>query len=322
MKAPVIVFAFNRVDHLRRTFDALMENIGADEAEIFVYVDKPADDDVVNIKKNKKVVEYLLSQKEVFDKAFKRVEYRIAEKRKGVRVNITSGISEVIHEYGRAIMVEDDILTAKDFLKVMDDMLEFYEQDERVFTVGGYSEPLKSLESYDKDVYAIYRTSSWGWGTWADRFDTIDFEMSDGAALLKDKALMKKLKRGGTDLPGMIHNQLAGLSDAWDIQATLAQAMQDRFTVLTTESRVINMGLDNSGVHCSTNSTNSIKQQPLSQQNGKYHLEIVDVNPIIMKDFYKLHSHDYIQKIKRNLNTRGLKKIIGRLKFKFTGRVD
>ena len=39
MLAPIIIFAFNRLDVLKRTVDSLLQNKEAAESELFVFVD-------------------------------------------------------------------------------------------------------------------------------------------------------------------------------------------------------------------------------------------------------------------------------------------
>lgn len=41
MRAPVVVFAYNRKEHLKRTLEALAANEGADETSLYIYIDAP-----------------------------------------------------------------------------------------------------------------------------------------------------------------------------------------------------------------------------------------------------------------------------------------
>lgn len=44
MYAPIIVFAYNRPDHLKRTLTALTKNKEAKESDLFIFVDGPKSD--------------------------------------------------------------------------------------------------------------------------------------------------------------------------------------------------------------------------------------------------------------------------------------
>lgn len=313
MLAPVILFGFNRARHIEEVVRALSNNTIADKSDLFVFIDKPEIGDISNIERQREVVSFFEREMPFLKSCFKNVNVIEATKHKGCRNSIVDAVNEIIHIYGKAIMVEDDILTSPDFLELMNDMLDYYQEDKRVFTVGGYSEPLKSLVTYDKDVYALYRATSWGWATWSDRFDMIDFKLGKDA--LNDKDTMKRLKRGGADLPGLLKNELLGLSDAWDVQLAYAHAKYDKISVVPTISRVYNIGLDNSGTHCTDGTTQSRKQQKL-RECTHYMIEKVDVNPLIAKEFYRIHSYDFIGKIKRNLNLDGIRKIFGRIRLR------
>lgn len=314
MLAPVVLFGFNRPHHMERVIKALSNNTLASETDIYIYIDKPIETDNVNVERNKKVLEMLDKQKILLSENFKFVSVKVASEHKGCKTSIIEGISEIIHKYGKVIVVEDDILTSEDFLELMNAMLDFYYKDERVFTVGGYSEPFRSLRNYNKDVYALYRASSWGWATWKDRFDTIDFHLDKSA--LKARDTMKRLKKGGTEMQGLIKNEILGMSDAWDVQLAYAHAKQDKISIFPTISRVYNIGLDNTGTHCTDASEQARLQQEL-QKATPFHLENVDIDKRIARELYVKRSFDYIGKIRRNFNKRGFEKLFRRILLKF-----
>ena len=314
MLAPVVLFGFNRADHMERVIKALSSNLCANESDLYVYIDKPNSDDAINIEKNALVLNMLERENDLLSSSFKSVSINVAEKHKGCKKSIIEGISEIIHKYGRVIVVEDDILTSKDFLKLMNDMLDFYDTDKRVFTVGGYSEPFKALEKYDKDVYALYRASSWGWATWVDRFDTIDFHLDKSA--LKDKETFKRLRLGGTEMQGLIKNEILGLSDAWDVQLAYAHAKQDKISIFPKISRAYNIGLDNTGTHC-TDASEQAKEQQELKEPMPFKLEKVDIDKKIARELYAKRSYDYVGKLKRNFNKKGFEKLFKRILLKF-----
>lgn len=314
MLAPVILFGFNRAEHMERVLKALSENTYAKESDIIIFIDKPVNTDIKNIERNEEVLALIERERHNIIASFKNVIINIASEHKGCKNSIVEGIGEVIHKYGKAIMVEDDILTSKDFLELMNAMLDFYESDKRVFTVGGYSEPFRSLRDYDKDVYALYRASSWGWATWTDRFDTIDFHLDKSA--LKDKETFKRLKLGGTEMQGLIKNEILGLSDAWDVQLAYAHAKQDKISIFPKITRAYNIGLDNSGVHC-TDASEQAKEQQELQDPMPFKLEKVDIDKKIARELYAKRSYDYVGKLKRNFNKKGFEKLFKRILLKF-----
>jgi len=53
--------------------------------------------------------------------------------------SIIEGVTQVIREYGRVIVPEDDLLISPNFLTYMNQALNFYEKNSKVFSVAGYS---------------------------------------------------------------------------------------------------------------------------------------------------------------------------------------
>jgi hypothetical protein len=59
--------------------------------------------------------------------------------------------------------------------------------------------------------------------------------------------------RGGEDLSDMLRKQMNGKIDSWSIIWSYAHFKKNAYCIYPTESRVMNIGVDNSGVH--TNKT-------------------------------------------------------------------
>ena len=63
----------------------------------------------------------------------------------GLANNIIDGVTSIVNEFGRIIVLEDDLLTSPYFLKFMNEALSLYEDEERVISVHGYIYPIKKL---------------------------------------------------------------------------------------------------------------------------------------------------------------------------------
>ena len=101
---------------------------------------------------------------------FKSVIIEESKSNKGLADSIIDGVTKVMQTSGQAIVLEDDLLTAPDFLDFMNQSLNFYEKNNTIGSISGYS-PLKTLpNSYKEDIWIASRTSSLGWGTWKDRW--------------------------------------------------------------------------------------------------------------------------------------------------------
>ena len=65
-------------------------------------------------------------------------------------------------------MLEDDLVTSPYFLKFMNEALDFYKNEKKVWHISGWNYPIK----YDgqEDVFLWRTMNCWGWATWADRW--------------------------------------------------------------------------------------------------------------------------------------------------------
>ena len=70
---------------------------------------------------------------------------------------------------GKIIVLEDDIITSSYFLKFMNDALEFYKNEEKVWHISGWNYPIE-IENFS-DTFLWRVMNCWSWATWADRWE-------------------------------------------------------------------------------------------------------------------------------------------------------
>lgn len=121
--APIVLFAYNRPDHTKQTIEALQKNELASESELFIYSDEAKNDDVRN--SVDEVREYI------------------------------DGVTSIVNEYGKIIVLEDDLVTSPYFLKFMNDGLEFYENEEKVWHISGWNYPIETDGLDDVFLYRL-----------------------------------------------------------------------------------------------------------------------------------------------------------------------
>jgi len=245
MLSPVIVFVYNRLEHTIETIEALAKNSIADKTEIYIFSDAPKDE-----KSEKKVTlirEYLDSLGE--KRLFKSVKVIKAESNNGLAKSVILGVSQIIKAYGKVIVVEDDLVSSSDFLEYMNDALDFYEANNNIWSISGYNVPIEIPNDYKSEVYLSYRGCSWGWATWNDRWEKVDWDVSDYHVYKKNKDLRRRFGRGGRDLSFMLDLQMQGKIDSWAIRWCYTQSKLDMFTVYPVVSRIKNIGLDGTGTH-------------------------------------------------------------------------
>lgn len=294
MLAPVVVFVYNRADHASQTLNHLSNNFLASESELFIYCDNA---------KNEKAQEAVDNVRAVVDEFarnsnFKKVTVIKAEQNKGLAASIIGGVSEILDRYGRVIVVEDDLVTSKDFLTYMNHALDFYETNPKVWSISGYSFPLKSLEKYPHDIYMSPRGCSWGWATWKDRFEKVDWNVSDFNEFIKNPERIKHFNEGGPDMTDMLTRQVNGKINSWAIRWCYQESKENMFTVYPVKSRIRNIGCDNSGTNCV--SSNLYDTTLIS---GDYSCTFENLTPDsrIMKEFRLMYDYSRLGDLKRKL---------------------
>lgn len=291
--SPIILFVYNRPRHTLQTINALKKNELASESILYIFSDAAKKSkDIENVEKVREII------KEV--DGFKEVVPIMASSNIGCADSIIKGISYVMERHDDAIIVEDDIVTAPNFLKFMNEALFKYKNDKRIYSVSGYNVPMDVPESYSEDVFLVFRYSSWGWGTWKDRWSQADWNVMGWEKVFNDKAANKKFRRGGDDLPYILKAQMKGTIDAWDIRWYYSHFEKDRFTLFPVTSLVENIGFDGTGIHCGQ-AESAIHRPVLKKQTYIDLPDTVEFNQHVNNVFTAYYKYGVKDKVRRFL---------------------
>lgn len=241
--APIGVSTYSRLEHLQRTIAALRGNRLASESELFVFSDapRPGDEDKVAAVRG-----FLRSVD-----GFKSVT--IVERSENSRVaNNRGGMKMLLDRFGRTIFLEEDVVTAPGFLSFMNQALDKYEKNDKVFSITGYCPPIAIPADYRFDAFFLRRFNGWGLGIWKDRTELIKpVSLDEYRHLIGDREMLRKFNRGaGPDIIHGLRLDVKGQIDALDLKMIYAQFLYDKYTVYPSLSLVDNIGMDGSGSHC------------------------------------------------------------------------
>jgi hypothetical protein len=287
--APIALFVYNRPEHTRRTVESLRANDLASQSDIFVFADGA---------KNQSTASTVGAVREFIRTidGFKSVTIIEHEGNFGLAASVIAGVTQLCEEFGRLIVMEDDLLTSSDFLIFMNCALERYADEPRIFSVSGYNFSVSPPELYPYDAFCSFRSSSWGWGTWKDRWEKADWKMSDYPSFSRDKEKKRSFNRGGEDLADMLSLQMAGRLDSWAIRWAYAHWKHDAFALLPVSTRVFNIGLDGSGVHCHGAAFRQALLAPST--NSAYRLpHFVEMKPYFAGEIQRVHRQSLLRKI-------------------------
>ena len=239
--APIALFVYNRADHLAQTLTALKANVQASESELFIFSDAPKNDAAFAA-----VAEVRNTIRSVT--GFKAISIVERSQNWGLARSIIEGVTQLVNQYGRVIVLEDDLVTSPYFLSYMNDALDHYEHEEQVMQISGHMFPVEI--SQDTDAFFLPFTTSWGWATWKRAWAEFDPD-AEKYNLLKDNEELKKQ----FDLNGcypyfkMLEAHFAGKVDSWAIRWYLTIFFRRGLTLYPWQSLVTNTGFDGSGTH-------------------------------------------------------------------------
>ena len=262
--APVIVFNYNRLDHSRQVWEALSHNELASQTDLYLYCDGPkvnASEEMRQrvISVHDEAKQFAIRAKR--DGVFKDVFVICSKHNKGLRSSIISGTTEVIQKYGRIIVLEDDLVTSQYFLNYMNNALEKYMTYRGVFSISAQSclNPKEFPTDYQFDVYTCQTHLPWGWATWEDRWNLVDWDIDKKIfpTLNEYPYIRDAFTRGGEDL--YYHSLLDRINglDVWSICFSLTHFIHHAVSIMPVIPYVHNIGFDGTGENCG-NQVNSI----------------------------------------------------------------
>jgi hypothetical protein len=289
--APICLFTYNRLEETKRTVEALQKNNLALESELYIFSDGSKSD------KGKKEIQILRNYLKTVD-GFKNVTVFESSENKGLAKSIVLGVSSIIKKYGKVIVLEDDLISSTNFLDYMNQALVFYEKNEKVFSISGYTLSLPSLSNYSKDFYLGYRASSWGWGTWLNRWEIIDWGVKDYQKFKWNLISNIKFMRGGSDLPLMLYRQMNGKIDSWAIRWCFHQFKNDLLTVNPTKSKIMSIGFGETATHTKTNDRFETDLDYTNKQTFNFE-DSLNIDKMLVKEFRDKFS--FIKRIKTKL---------------------
>ncbi len=245
MLAPVIVFAYNRKKHLQQVLDALEHSDLSEQSCLYVFSDGPKREK--NIQEVQEVRYFLQEYQKKSN--FQEVTIIEAPHNKGLAKSIIEGVTNIINEYGKAIIVEDDTIVAPYFLKYMNEALDFYREKQNIFSIGGLALPMDLPKGYKFDIIKTQRVTSMCWATWKDRWNTIDWSMPDYKKFRFNIKARKQFNRWGMDRSNMLDDQMNGRINSWAIRFDYHMWKLGTYNIIPKKTLVNNAGFDGTGTH-------------------------------------------------------------------------
>lgn len=236
----IAIFAFNRPDHLRNLMNSLELNKNND-IPIYVFLDGYRNsNDRIEILKVKNIISEFsnLNIVEVYE----------SSRNRGLSSSIRFGIDRVLEKHDRVIVLEDDIVVSSTFFDFMAEAFDKYECNLTIGSITGYR--YHTFPSYfHESVVLGKRHCSWGWGTWKNRWERIDWEAEKNTNIIGKFSLYWALFFIGTDYFGMLRKYRRGQINSWSILFDVNAAKLNWFCLQPKCNLVINNGMDGTGTN-------------------------------------------------------------------------
>lgn len=242
--APVVLFTYNRPWHTEQTLNALMRNVLADKSTLYIYCDGPKKDT------SKKELNNINEVRSIVRKNDWCKEVIIFEKddNLGLANSVIGGVTEIIEKHGKVIVIEDDIITGKHFLEFMNSGLECYKDNDRVYGISGYCFP--ASKRIKESTFFLPIMSSWGYGTWVDRWSKINFSGEELINAVNERGIQSNINFGRLNYYRMLKDQVSGKINSWAVRFYVSMFLDNGVFLYPNTSLLHNIGLDGSGVHC------------------------------------------------------------------------
>jgi hypothetical protein len=234
--APISVFAYRRTKTLAQALDALESCAEFSASRVFIFSDGPKD------------------QKSARDVAMVRELARARlrpnmilverEKNMGLAASIIDGVTSLCNEYGRVIVIEDDLIVAPGALAWLNFGLDGFSDDPNVWQVALHQWDVPEFARRSEGVF-LNMTSSWGWATWKRAWDRFDPEAKGWRELAENPELRKRFDIGGIyPYSEMLQRAVTGAVDSWAVRFWWSVFRAHGVSLFPPRSLITNIGYD------------------------------------------------------------------------------
>jgi len=251
--APIALFVYNRPQHTERTLKFLQHNELAAESRLYIFSDgakTPQDEE--KVAEVRAIINGL--------DGFKSVKIIERKENAGLANSVIAGVTQLINDYGKVIVFEDDLVTSPHTLTYFNDGLNRYQPEEKVMHIGAYMYPLKA-DNLPQSFF-FRAATSWGWATWGRAWKHFEPNIDK----LLNQFDNKKKSAFAIDNTMNFWKQMQefknGKNNSWAIRWYASIFLKGGLTLNPSQSLVNNIGHDGTGVHSGINDIYNVVINP------------------------------------------------------------
>ncbi|MFY9232453.1 MAG: hypothetical protein WAO50_11150 [Candidatus Nanopelagicales bacterium] len=242
---PVLVIAFNRPDHLSVLMDRLRE---VQPSQLFIAVDGPRPHKAGELERVQACRDLATTVDWSCD-----VQTNFQNDNLGCGLGVSTAISWFFDNVDRGVILEDDIIPDPSFFPYCEELLDRYENDERVFAISGCNFVPAEHQSHPELPYRFSQVPHiWGWATWQRSWAKHRLDIAGWREVLPVKTLWSRV---GHSIPSTVYwtstfELLARKEvDTWDGQLVLAAMAEDAWTATSNVNLIENIGFNEQATH-------------------------------------------------------------------------
>lgn len=240
-ETPIALFAYNRPQHLQQALESLACCERLDDCELYIFCDGA---------KTAAQTAPVESVRTVAREWATRLRGTVIERPQnlGLARSIKTGVTDLCEQFGRVIVVEDDLIVSPDFLRYMLDALDRYQDISQVYQISGYMFPIANPPK--PDAFFLPLPTTWGWATWERVWRTVEWDLRDAREQLADPVVRRQFNLDDSyPYADMVEEELSGRLDSWAIFFVWSFFKRHAWALHPRQSLAWVGGFDGTGVH-------------------------------------------------------------------------
>lgn len=242
---PLLLIAFNRPDLFRQLIERLRET---QPQRIYVAIDGPRvghPTDAQRVQETRDLIQTIDWTNDVHT--------LMQDTNLGCGLGVSTALSWFFDHEERGIILEDDILPRETFFGFCSELLDRYENDDRVLAISGCNFVPPEHQGDPHQAYRFSRVPHiWGWATWRRSWQLHSLDMSNWRSRMSTRQLWEVAGHspGGFVFWRSIFDLMArNQVDTWDMQFVFEGMSRGMLTATSNVNLVDNIGFGGTATH-------------------------------------------------------------------------
>jgi len=237
-ETPILFIVFNRAESTARVFEAIKK---LQPTRLFIVADGPRNQtDQAGCDAVRQIVKQIDWDCQA--------KFLFREKNVGVKLGGSSAIDWFFSQVEQGIILEDDCLPEQSFFWFCQELLERYQNNERIMHISGNN----FQEHHIADSYYFSQIPHiWGWATWRRAWQYYDINARTWPEFARTGKLEKLFPKKIQQIfwRDVFNKEYLGLDNGWDFQWALAMFEHDGLAIHPQVNLISNIGFGENASH-------------------------------------------------------------------------